>query len=174
MSLFTLPTATAVLDDSGLRTSQIKGTYTADNAEDDATEKILEQAGRVETRILKAATPYHWPFTDAQIAAAYPSYDAGQRSDYSTRQANQAALATKYFAIAALYRRSGQGQKRYEELADKWQAEGEKILSGDGDSDTGLLGTIAWVAQEQPGDNAPSEVQRRSSSVSQRQVWVVG
>ena len=171
MSLFTLPTATEVLTDSGLRPEQLKAGWDATAAETNITAKIAEQAGRGETRLLKAATPLAWPFTDAQVQAAYPSYSSGQRTDYIARQATQATLATKLLTLFSVYRLAGQLNKRYDEKADEFKADAEAILAGDGDSDAGLLGTIAWVAEQQPGDTAPEELKRRSSSVTQVQVW---
>lgn len=141
MALFTLPTPADVLDDSGLRIEQINASYTATDATADIAQKIEETAGVVEMRLLDAARPLQWPFSDSDLATAYPSYTTEMRGDFTSRQSANATLACKLFSIAWLYRRAGQLNPRYEEKADQYEARAESLVES-------LVKSLQWIADE--------------------------
>ena len=147
MPLYTYPTAAETREDLGLRTEQINNLYSDADALTDIGQKITEQANLVESRVRKAARPYAFPLTDAQMAIGLPSYLEAERTAWQVGRQTALALATKYFVLAAIYRRSGSFNEVYTAKAAEYQALGEMILSGDPDdpNDTGLLGELADI-----------------------------
>ena len=151
MSLFSLPTADEVLDDSRLTEQQIKAAYSLSDALVDIGQKIAEAATVVEGLLVTAAAPYSWPLTDSVLSTAYTSYDGTARAAVITRQAAAATLAVKYLALADVYRSAGQLNKAYTDKADQFEVKAERILTGNPDSkqDTGLIGQVAWIIERQ-------------------------
>lgn len=141
MPLFPLPTPTEILDDTSLRVEQVNPLYASGDALTDIAQKIDEVAGVVENRLLGAAKPNLWPFSDALLKQAYPVYDEATRSAFTVRQQGVATLATKKLVLASVFERAGGLNKAYAEKAAKYEADGGAILKG-------LEEAILWIAGE--------------------------
>lgn len=146
MPLFPLPTPSEILNDSSLRVEQLNPLYASGDALADLAQKIGEVAAVVENRLLSAAKPALWPFSDVLLKAAYPAYDDATRAAFTLRQQTVATLATKKLVLASVYERAGNLNKAYAEKAAKYEHDGMELLRTE--RKEGLLDAIEWIANE--------------------------
>lgn len=139
---FTLPTGSAVVEDSRLRPEQVKSDYDATDLENEATERIGRKATQVNGKIQRASSPYPWPFTTAVLQAAYPNYDSDQLAAEVDDQKAKATEATNLYAQASLYGSAGQLNSAYFRKATELKTEADAIMSE-------LMESISYVTEQQ-------------------------
>jgi hypothetical protein len=141
-TLFTLPTATEVKDEAGLRPEQVQSLMTADAYTADVTARIASAGSRVEMALLTAAQPGAWPQSEEEWGIAYPSYSEDQIADALERQDAVAEEVAKLFALHSLYARAGQLNDAYEEKAADYERRAKELLAE-------LVAAVTWIRDRQ-------------------------
>jgi hypothetical protein len=140
---FQLPTASDVLDETGLQPEQVNNAPERDALEEDAAGRIERKAALVAGKLARAASPHVWPFTDTVMQTAYPAYDADQ---IAAELEVQSSNLTEYVSLLtqdSLYRSArqwSQAELVRDEAKELWDT---------------ITGSVDFVVGMQPGD-APS------------------
>ncbi len=126
---FILPTPSQVRIESRLRPEQVSTAFaTAADLEVDIATRIPRKADIVGSRLRRVAAPYQWPFTDAQLTAAYANETSDIGAADTQEQLELATEATQLYTLASLYGSAGQLNKMYFTRSTEYKDEADAIL----------------------------------------------
>lgn len=171
MALFIAPTAEEVRKASGLDADQVDENFVTDDFDALVQQAINDAVARVESKMRGAVRPYPLPLSDSVLTVGLADYTSEQRTEWWEGIQANAVQSAKYFALAAVFRRSGQMVEGYKEKADDYEKLGKDLLNGDPDDgeDVGIIGQLAAVRAQQgsePDADTFSTTFRRVDSYS--------
>lgn len=141
---FTLPTAADVRNATGLQPEQVSIEIPdMDSLETEVEGRIEKKADLTLGKLSRSASPYGWPFSDAVMQTAYPTYSDEQ---IEAERDVQAANLTEYVSLLtqdSLFRSARQWEQ-----AEAVRAEAVELWGA-------ITESIAFVTSKQPAD-APS------------------
>lgn len=153
MSLFPLPEAAAVVQESRLRPEQVDASF-ADAAAlvTETAARIVKKSQIVETKVLRFSTKSDWG--DGSVWAV----------DDKARRESLALQATTLFTLASLYGSAGQLNSRYWERANAYRQEAADILLA-------LTDDLEAARAAAEGVDAATRRGRNSTAVSVQNVF---